>query len=161
MRLAKNNWAYLAGFLDGDGSIYVQLKSNQTYRFGFQIAPTVAFFQSMKEKAKLAEIRNFYKLGHLRERKDGIIEWIIGDEKGIRKVLNKTLPFLNLKKKQAKLMIEILDLKSKIKDRNDFLFLADKIELFRELNYSKKRKRRFISPVETEFRKARDESRLK
>ena len=152
MGLAKNNWSYLAGFLDGDGSIYVQLKPNQTYRFGFQIASTIAFFQSKKEKAKMEMMRNFYKLGYLRERKDGITEWIIGNEEGIKNVLKKTIPFLRLKKKQAELMLEILDLKSKINDREDFIFLASKIELFRGLNYSKKRKRRIIGPVETEVK---------
>jgi hypothetical protein len=29
--------AYLAGFLDGDGSIYVRLKPNQDCKFGFQV----------------------------------------------------------------------------------------------------------------------------
>ncbi len=159
MSFAKNNWSYLAGFLDGDGSIYVQLKPNQTYRFGFQIALTVAFFQSKKEKVKIEAMKNLYGLGYLRERKDGIIEWIIGKKEEIKKVLEKTIPFLLLKKKQAELMLKILDLKSRIKNRQDFIFLANKIELFRELNYSKKRKRRVISPVETESRKLRDESR--
>ena len=146
MSLAKNNWSYLAGFLDGDGSIYVQLKPNRTYRFGFQVASTVAFFQANKEKAKIEAMRNFYKLGYLRERKDGIIEWIIGDEEGIRRILKNTLPFLRLKEKQANLMLDILGLKPKIKSKDDFKFLADKIELFRELNYSKKRKRRLLAP---------------
>jgi len=142
MRLAKNSWAYLAGFLDGDGSIYVQTKPNKTYRFGFQIAPIVSFFQSQKEKSKISGLRDFYDLGYLRERKDRIIEWIIGDEKSIREILIKTLPHLVLKKKQAELMLQILDLKSQIKNREDFIFLAKKVELYRELNYSKKRKKR-------------------
>ena len=49
-RLRTNQRAYLAGFLDGDGSIYVRMKPNSDYRFGYQIAPFVVFFQAKTEK---------------------------------------------------------------------------------------------------------------
>ena len=42
--------AYIAGFLDGDGSIYVRAKPNTSYRFGYQIALYIVFFQSAKGK---------------------------------------------------------------------------------------------------------------
>lgn len=149
MSIPRNNWAYLAGFLDGDGSIYVRVKPNKSYRFKFQIAPTIAFFQSRKEAKKIEEMQKYYKLGYLRRRNDGIIEWVVGDELGIKLLLNKSIAFLRLKKPQAKLMLEILDKKSKIKNKKDFIFLANKIGRFRELNYSKKRKKRNFDPVET------------
>ncbi|HOK94397.1 MAG TPA: LAGLIDADG family homing endonuclease [Candidatus Pacearchaeota archaeon] len=130
MIIFDNNWAYLAGFLDGDGSIYVRVKPNKTYRFGFQIAPTVAFFQSEKEEKKIQKFQKNYGLGHLRKRNDGIVEWVIEDEKGIRLLLNKTNPFLKLKKKQAKLMIKILDNKSRIKTKKDFISLVKEYRFF-------------------------------
>ncbi len=142
--MSKNtkNWSYLAGFLDGDGSIYVRIKPNKSYRFGFQIAPTIAFFQSQKEEEKFKLLQKDFGIGYLRKRNDGIVEWIIGDEQGIKTIIQNTILFLRLKNKQAKLMLEILKMKSKIKDKKDFIVLADKIELFRTLNYSKKRKKR-------------------
>jgi hypothetical protein len=36
-KFSSEHKAYLAGFLDGDGSIYARLKPNNTYRFGFQV----------------------------------------------------------------------------------------------------------------------------
>ena len=143
MSINKNKWAYLAGFLDGDGSIYVRVKPNKSYRFRFQIAPTIAFFQSQKEEKRIKAIQKFYRLGYLRKRNDGIIEWVIGDEKGIKFILKNTIPYLQLKIRQAKLMLEILDRKSKIKTKKDFVNLTNRIEKFRELNYSKKRKKIF------------------
>ena len=50
-RKNKNFYAYLAGFLDGDGSIYVRAKKNDSYKYGFQIAPYIIFFQSKKEES--------------------------------------------------------------------------------------------------------------
>jgi NCAIR mutase (PurE)-related protein len=139
--MKKANWSYLAGFLDGDGSIYVQIKPNETYRFRFQIAPMVAFFQSKKEQRKIKELKNLFKIGYLRERNDGVIEWVIGREKEIKHILQKTLPFLRLKKKQAMLTLLILEKKKKMERKKDFIELIKLIDKFRNLNYSKRRKK--------------------
>ena len=66
--------AYIAGFLDGDGSIYVRLKPNATYRFRYQVAPNIVFFQSMKARFGLENIQNILGIGYLRDRNDGIDE---------------------------------------------------------------------------------------
>ena len=51
LKITQTQLAYLAGFIDGDGSIYVRLKPNDTYRYGFQIAPYIILFQSAKDQA--------------------------------------------------------------------------------------------------------------
>ena len=140
-KIKQINWVYLAGFLDGDGSIYVRIKPNNTYRYGFQIAPSVVFFQSAKEKQKIEKLQKIYKIGYLRDRKDGITEWVIGDEKSIRLIIENTRNFLHLKQKQAQLMLEVLDRKKLIKTEKEFIKLAKNVDRFRELNYSKKRKK--------------------
>lgn len=137
--------AYLAGFLDGDGSIYVRLKPNPTYRYGFQVAPYIVLFQSQKDQKKFEQVCSMIELGYLRIRKDGILEYIISRVDALRKFLQMVHPFLVLKKEQAKLMLEILDRKESVKNAEDFKKLADLIERFRTLNYSKKRKRRMLT----------------
>ena len=144
--LSQTQKAYLAGFLDGDGSIYVRLKPNSTYRYGFQIAPYIVLFQSQKEKENFEKICSLIGIGYLRVRKDGILEYIIGKTEGLRKFLKIVKPFVILKKKQVALMTEILDKKEKVKNKNDFRKLVDLIDRFRELNYSKKRKKRILTP---------------
>jgi hypothetical protein len=44
-KLNDTQKSYIAGFLDGDGSVYVKLKKNDTYRYGYQIAPYITFYQ--------------------------------------------------------------------------------------------------------------------
>jgi len=139
--LSSTQKAYLAGFLDGDGSIYVRLKPNDTYRYGFQVAPYIILFQSKKERHKFETICSLIGLGYIRERKDAILEYTIAREGAIRAFLAMVQPYLILKNEQAALMIEILDMKAKIKDSKDFRALMKMIDRFRELNYSKKRKR--------------------
>jgi hypothetical protein len=138
--------AYLAGFLDGDGSIYVRLKPNPTYKYGFQVAPYIVFFQSNKDKDNFQQICDLIGLGHLRERKDGILEYIISKQDSIKLLLKTVKPYSILKKRQIKLMIKILNRKERVKNKNDFKVLANMVDSFRELNYSKKRKRRILTP---------------
>jgi len=51
-----------------------------------------------------------------------------------------------MKKAQASLMEKIIILKQQVKDKKDFQELIDLIDRFRELNYSKKRKKRVLTP---------------
>src|SRR3989344_1810443 len=133
--LNQTQRAYLAGFLDGDGSIYVRLKPNSTYKYGFQVAPYVVLFQSKKDQELFEKICSLINLGYLRIRNDGILEYIIGKTNAIREFLIMVKPFVVLKKEQINLMLEILDRKEAIKDKNDFIVLANLIDRFRELNY--------------------------
>ncbi|RTZ71551.1 MAG: hypothetical protein DSY99_05090 [Candidatus Neomarinimicrobiota bacterium] len=140
MKLSKLESAYLAGFLDADGSIYVQLKSNETYKYKFQIATNVVFYQSVKEKQFMNDLKRIIKKGYIRERKDGMLEYIIGDQESIITLLSYLRPYLKLKTKQANLIIEIIKMKKSIKSVNDFLGIVRKVDLFKKLNYSKRRK---------------------
>jgi intein/homing endonuclease len=144
--ISSTQKAYLAGFLDGDGSIYVRLKPNTDYRYGFQVAPYIVLFQSKKELKKFEELCSLIDLGYMRERKDGIVEYTIGREEAIRTFLKMVQPYLIMKQEQAALMIEILDMKAKIENKNDFIGLMKTIDRFRELNYSKKRKQHTLTP---------------
>jgi intein-encoded DNA endonuclease-like protein len=139
MKLSKEKKAYIAGFLDGDGSIYVKLKPNSTYRYRFQVSPAIVFYQSKKEKHHLQWLKKVTGKGYLRERNDGIVEYIIGDVKSLKELIRNLLPYLRLKQKQAKLMLEILREKEKVKTSREFLKLAERIDLFQQINYSKKR----------------------
>ena len=137
---------YLAGFLDGDGSIYVRAKKNSDYKYGFQIAPYIVFFQSKKEEENFRKIFSEVELGYIRERKDGILEYVINRKDNILFFLKLLKPYLILKRRQADLMIKILGKKEKVKDYNDFQQLMDLIDEFRNLNYSKKRKKHKLTP---------------
>ena len=146
LNLSLTQKAYLAGFLDGDGSIYVRLKPNPTYRYGFQVAPYIVLFQSRKGKVNFEKLCSLIGLGYLRDRKDGVLEYIINRKENLRLFLDAIEPYAVLKKKQVVLMKKILDAKEKVKNKADFKKLAKLIDFFRELNYSKKRKKRTLTP---------------
>jgi len=138
--------AYLAGFLDGDGSIYVRLKPNKDYRYGFQIAPYIVFFQSNKGREKFEKLCSVMGIGYIRERNDGILEYVINRQAEIQTFLKAIYPYLVLKREQAKLMLKILEKKKMVKSQKEFNQLAQLVDQFRNLNYSKKRKRYTLTP---------------
>lgn len=144
--ISSTQRAYLAGFLDGDGSIYVRLKPNLTYRYGFQVAPYIVLFQSCKDRDKFEKVCSLINLGYLRERKDGILEYTINRQAAIREFLKAVAPYVIMKKEQVDLMREILDMKEQIGGKEDFELLMRLVDHFRELNYSKKRKRHTLTP---------------
>jgi len=137
--------AYIAGFLDGDGSIYVRAKPNPAYRYGFQIAPYIAFFQSSQETA-FPKLMNQISFGKMRIRKDGMYEFTIGRHEELEIFLKLIIPYLQLKKPQAILMLKILALKKQVASARDFKKLLEMIEQFRSLNYSKKRMQQTMTP---------------
>ena len=145
-KISSTTKAYLAGFLDGDGSVYVRLKPNSTYKYGFQVAPYIVFFQSSKSKGNFEKVCSLINFGYIRERKDGIMEFIISRNEDIKIFLKMVKPYSVMKKQQIALMIEIIDVKEKIKNKKDFEMLMKLINRFQELNYSKKRKLRALTP---------------
>jgi|SRR3989344_3449970 len=138
--------AYIAGFLDADGSIYVRAKPNPTYRYGFQVAPFIVFFQSAKDRESFAKVCSLIGYGRMRERNDGILEYVINKVADIRELLKCIQPYLVLKQRQAILMLQILEVKERIEKREDFETLLKLIDSYRKLNYSKKRKERTLTP---------------
>lgn len=148
-KLSVPERAYTAGFLDGDGSIFVQLKPNKTYRFRYQVAPYIVFFQAKKERLGLQLLQKKLGIGYLRDRKDGIVEYIIGDTDSMVALVTSILPFLSLKKRQALLLLKILRLKKKVETGMDFLELCKLIDLFRDLNYSKRRIQTYAAVLKT------------
>jgi len=131
--------SYIAGFLDGDGSVYVKLTRNDDYRYGYQLCPYVVFYQSRENRFGLEKIKNITRLGYIRDRKDGISEYIIGDVNSIEELMRWVKPYVIFKKNHIKLMLDILRKKRKIKNAKDFLELCILIDKFKGLNYSKKR----------------------
>ena len=144
--LSSQQKAYLAGFIDGDGSIYVQAKQNTSYRYGFQIAPYIVLFQSAKDRINFQNLCSLIGIGYMRERKDGILEYIINRQEAILEILSAIGPHVILKRKQVSLMLQILDKKEKVADKNDFIKLLSLVDQFRAINYSKKRKKRRLTP---------------
>ena len=132
--------AYIAGFLDGDGSIFFQIVPRKDYKQKFQIRSSIAFYQK-KEYAQILEwLKEIFGVGYIRHRKTGISDYTIVESKEVKKILLLLQPYVRLKKKQVELGLKILEKLETKKSDEDFLEICKLVDEFKKLNYSKKRK---------------------
>jgi len=132
--------AYIAGFLDGDGSIFFQIIPRKDYKDRFCIRSSIAFYQKTNFKEILEWLKEqFGNVGYIRHRKTGISDYTIVDSKEVKKILLLLQPFVRLKRKQIELGLEIFNKIEDRKSENDFLEICKLVDKFKELNYSKKR----------------------
>lgn len=122
-QLSATQAAYIAGFLDGDGSLIAQFKKNPTSvknnRIGYQFQMTVQFTQDGRNKHLLEEIKKETGLGpkDLRSRKSNskgttmIYDLIITAVDQIQDLLIAIKPYVRGKKGQLNKILRIIELK--------------------------------------------------
>lgn len=143
-KLAKNKLvlAYIAGFLDGDGCIMLQLIYRHDYVLGYQIRASIVFYQKTQYKEFLSWLKERLTGGYIRERNDGMSEYTIVGVNPVGKVLKLLFPYLRLKRRQSELALSVMSKmprKGKRMKPDLLLTLAYEVDKFADLNYSKKR----------------------
>lgn len=134
--------AYIAGFLDGDGCILLQLKPRRGYRYGYQIKVTVSFYQKHQGRRLLEWLQQQIGLGRIRDRKDGISQYDIEGVTSVLCLLRAISPYLVAKRQQAQKVIELLEAmqRNPKPSPEEFLRWARWVESCQALNYSKNRR---------------------
>ena len=106
----KMDMAYIAGFLDGDGSIMAQIKKRSDGNRTFRIMLTICFYQDSRHADPLLWIRDVLGIGYISRRNDGMTELRINGYHQIRIILEQLLPFIRFKKEQARAMYALASL---------------------------------------------------
>ena len=142
--------AYIAGFLDGDGSIMLQLHRQRSGREVFRIKTVICFYQNVRYRREIEWIRNVFSYGYVYNRNDHICELRIEGFQRVFDTLMKLIPYLRLKKKQAELLIELIPkLQHKLLTKQD---IAIWIQRMREYNYFSSQRNALEIPVTTDVR---------
>jgi LAGLIDADG endonuclease len=154
--------AYIAGFLDGDGSIFFQLVRRKDYCLGYQIRTSIAFYQKTENERVLLWLKQQFLSGYIRRRKTGISDYTIVEPMEVRRILELLQPHVRLKREHVRLGLKILNEIPLAIDAAKFLSLSRLVDRFQILNYSKKREitskvveahlksRGHLAPVETD-----------
>lgn len=140
---SKNNLAYIAGFLDGDGSLMLQIKKRKDgNKLKYRFMATICFYQDSRHEKPLFWIKKILDIGYLSKRKDGISELRINGFKQIEKILNNLLPFIKFKKTQAKILLKSVIFLQKFDFKEkDLRILVNNIVQIQSENYISKKKR--------------------
>lgn len=143
--------AYLAGFLDADGSILLQLRPNKKLRFLYRVKAVMVIYQDAQYINQLKIIQQQVEAGYISQRNDRIAEWRVEGFKRVEKLLRMLKPYLRFKQQQADYLLKALQiLKRKKYDLKDFLEVCDYVELISAANYrSSQRKHTKESVIQT------------
>ena len=133
--------AYIAGFLDGDGSIMFQLIERKGYIYGYQIRASICFYQDSNHKDGLIWLKNQIGFGYIRDRNDGVSDYTIVGYDRVEQILKLVQPYVVFKTVHAEKALKLLSL---IKENNkptpeEFLSFAKMVDSYTVLNYSKKK----------------------
>ena len=97
--------SYIAGFLDGDGSIMLQLKKRKDTKFGYRFMATICLYQDSRHDSPLFWIRDVLNIGYVTTRNDRITELRINGFTTIHDILSDLQPHIRFKRLQTEAMI--------------------------------------------------------
>jgi hypothetical protein len=141
--------AYLAAFIDCDGSILAQTITKPDYVLKHQIRLSVIFYQHSKRQYSLIKIQKELGFGNLIEKPNGISELSIIGQQNVEILLKAIQPFLRMKQKQASLVLNIIEqlqhtkksaekkTLTKTQLAENFLIICEKVDHVCDLNFSK------------------------
>ena len=162
-KLTEINKAYLAGLLDGDGSIITQIVHNNTYKYKFYIKISIVFYQKNTKHWFILYLQKIFKPhGYVRKR-ENMSEFVIVAKEPVKLILKELYPYFILKKGLVKLVLNIIHKIENVETEADFLKVCQMVDETAKYTYSKKRKLTYnyvknylSSPVETSFNNKRD-----
>jgi hypothetical protein len=138
--LSASQASYLAGFLDGDGSIHFQLVRQKEYKFGFYIRASLSFSQSTSARWGLEYIQILLGAGYLRDRRTGMSDLVITSRPLLSTLLSEIEPYVVFKREHVRRALWLLPQIAPRMSSEEFLRVAHHVDAFASLNYSKRKR---------------------
>ena len=146
-KVKSEDLAYIAGFLDGDGSIMLQLHRRISGEDVFRMKTVICFYQDSKHLKEIEWIKGVLGCGYVYTRNDHICELRIEGFGRVLEILNLLKPYLKFKRKQVKLMIDLIPkLQLKLVNKQQ---IAVWIQKMRGYNYFSSQRNTLEVPVTT------------
>ena len=141
----KIDLAYIAGFLDGDGSLMLQIKNRKDGVSKIRFMSTICFYQDTRHEKALHWIRKILDKGYLHRRNDGMSELRINGYASVKEILDLLVPYIKFKSIQANALQEACSIlsgkKYKMLDREQKIKLVDLVLAIQKENYVAKKKK--------------------
>ena len=142
---SKIDRAYIAGFLDGDGSLMLQIKKRSDSKRAIRFMTTICFYQDTRHEKNLYWIKEVLKIGYISRRKDGMTELRINGYKQVREILKSLLLYIRFKKLQTRALIKACEILSNTKfkklSQKQLIELVDLMIVIQKENYITKKKK--------------------
>lgn len=136
--------AYIAGFLDGDGSIMLQVKKRSDTKTGYRFMATICFYQDTRHEETLFWIQEVLGIGYIHRRNDSMTELRVNGFSRVRNILTELQPYIRFKKIQTDTMLKACEILKKDLNRlstSQLIKLVDCILEIQNANYVTRRKK--------------------
>ena len=141
---SSNDLAYIAGFLDGDGSIMLQIKKRLDTPRGYRFMATICLYQDSRHDQTLYWIKDTLGIGYVSKRNDLMTELRINGFLQVQTILTSLQPFIRFKSLQTAAMIKACMILTKGVNKlskRDFSLLAELVLVIQNENYKAHRKK--------------------
>ena len=142
---SKNDLAYIAGFLDGDGSLMLQIKKRSDTKKAIRFMVTICLYQDSRHEKPLHWMKDVLGAGYISRRNDNISELRINGYGRVKDILLQLKPHIRFKKVQANALIEACEVLQKGSisqlSSKDLKKLVDLMLVIQNENYTTKRKK--------------------
>jgi LAGLIDADG endonuclease len=131
--------AYIAGFLDGDGSLMLQAKLRRDTKRGYRMMATICLYQDSRHDKTLHWIRKILDAGYISMRNDKITELRIQGFTTVAEILEDLKPFIRFKLLQCEAMIlacRILQKGIHKLSQQELFIVLEQIIIIQDENYS-------------------------
>ncbi len=140
--------AYLAGLIDGDGSIKLQLKPRTDVRYLFRVTVSVSIYQDSKHKHVLEKLKEWAGFGGVCDLNNGMSEFRVEGFERASGFLKEIEPYVLLKREQVNIVLQathiVLNEENSLENFLAVCGLADKVSA---CNYKSRRKHSLKSVV--------------
>ncbi len=131
--------AYIAGFLDGDGSIIFQIVRRKDYAYGYQIRASICFYQNSRSRNGLYWLRERLISGYIRDRAGSMSDYTLVGVSEVKRVLQLVRPYVVFKRAQVEQALALVTVLENKLTPQEFVEACKLIDSFATLNYSKKK----------------------
>jgi len=142
---SKITLAYIAGFLDGDGSLMLQVKSRTDTKRGVRFMATICLYQDTRHEKPLYWIRERLNIGYISRRNDGMTELRINGYRQVGEILKSLSPYIRFKKLQTSALLKACEILSDTKfsklTKKRLIKLVDLMLVIQSENYVTKKKK--------------------
>ena len=142
---SKIDYAYIAGFLDGDGSLMLQIKKRSDSKSKTRFMSTICFYQDTRHEEGLHWIKKSLGKGYLSQRNDGMTELRIQGFDSVGAILKNLKKFLRFKKIQANALSKACEILGRQKrhplNHKQLVKIVDLILVIQHENYVTRNKK--------------------
>jgi hypothetical protein len=134
--MKKTDISYIAGFIDADGSITIVKENPSSYnrRANPSYTPSMAAYSTKEEVVIFIQniLGGAYSFRKGRKNRQDGYEWRVGGQQ-IKKNITTLYPYLKVKKKQAEIILELINWKERNKKSHEVSYNQKGIEYLESL----------------------------